>query len=144
MVVSKKYERALILELKPSKRLKQIIVFVHLLTLGACILNALPIMVKFGLFTGICIHLGFNLKCLKIERYKLRHTEASGWEISAGKDFKPVTIQQSTVITIFAVWLHIKRQNSDKQAILILNDALCEDDYRRLIVKLKTSVTDKR
>jgi toxin CptA len=129
------------LELKPSKRLRQMIVFVHLLALGACIINTLPIAVKSGLLTGICIHLWFILDFLKIERYKIRHTEALGWEISAGKDFKSVTILKSTVITIFAVWLHIKRQNADKQAILVLNDALCEDDYRRLIVKLKTSVT---
>jgi hypothetical protein len=117
------------------------IVFVHSLALGACIMNTLPITVKFGLLTGICIHLWFILNCSKIERYKIRHTEALGWEISAGKDFKSVTILKSTVITIFAVWLHIKRQNADKQAILIVNDALCEDDYRRLIVKLKTSLT---
>ncbi|CAA9890836.1 conserved hypothetical protein [Candidatus Methylobacter favarea] len=116
--------------------------FAHVLALGACIMNDLPLTVRFGLLAGIVLHLGFVLNCLKTERYKIRHTEAFGWEISVGKDFNPVIILNSTVITIFAIWLHIKRQNADKQAILVLNDALSEDDYRRLIVMLKTSITE--
>ncbi|MGZ8185688.1 MAG: protein YgfX [Methylobacter sp.] len=139
--MSKKYEPELMLELKPSRRLRQMIVFANLLALGACIMNTLPVTVKFSLLTGICIHLWFVIHCLKIERYKIRHTEALGWEIAADNGFKSVTLLKSTVITIFAIWLHIKRQNADKQAILVLNDALCKDDYRRLIVKLKTSLT---
>lgn len=139
--LSKKHDPSLLLALKPSRRLKHLIVFMHVLALAACAANSLPIAVKLGLSAAICMHLWFTVKRLKSEHHSIKHTEALGWEVSSGSnDFESVRILNSTVITTFAIFLHIRSQNAGKQAMLILNDALSEDDYRRLIVKLKTSL----
>lgn len=114
----------------------------HLLALASSTVNALPIAVKLALLTGICIHFCFTMKHVKSKQYTIKQSEAFGWEISDGNDFKPVQIMNSTVITLFAIFLHFKN-NADKQSVLIVNDALTEDDYRRLIVRLKTTVISK-
>lgn len=114
----------------------------HVLAMGSSIANALPIAVKLALLTGICLHLWFVIKRLKNEQCKIKQSEALGWAVSSegsdDNDFEPVQILNSTVITVFAVFLHFN-QNAHKQAVLIINDALSEDDYRRLIVRLKTA-----
>lgn len=134
----KKHEPSLLFELKPSKRLKRLLIVIHALALGSSIANALPITIKLALLTGICMHLRFTTKHLTSEQYKIKHTEALGWEISDGNDFEPIQILNSTVITVFAIFLHFTN-NAHKQSVLIVNDALSEDDYRRLIVRLKTA-----
>ncbi len=134
----KKTEPSLLLELKPSKRLEQLIIVIHALALGSSIANALPITVKLLLLSGICIHFHFMIKRLENEQYKIKHTEALGWEIAGGNDFQPVQILNSTVITTFAIFLHFT-DNTRKQSVLIVTDALSENDYRRLIVRLKTA-----
>ena len=110
----------------------------HVLALGSSIANTLPIAIKLALLIGIIMHLGLTNKRLKSEQHKIKHTEALGWEISDGNDFEPIQILNSTVITTFAIFLHFNK-NAHKQAVLIVNDALSEDDYRRLIVRLKTA-----
>jgi toxin CptA len=140
-VLSKKHEPPLLLALKPSERLKQLIVFIHVLALAACAANSLPIAVKLGLSAAICVHLWLTVKRLKREHHRIKHTETLGWEASSSSnDLESVRILNSTVITPFAIFLHIRSQNAGKQAMLVLSDALSEDDYRRLIVKLKTSL----
>ena len=113
--------------------------------MGSSIANALPITVKLALLTGIFLHLWFVINRLKNEQYKIKQSEALGWAVlsegSNGHDFEPIQILNSTVITVFAIFLHFNK-NARKQAVLIVNDALSEDDYRRLIVRLKT--TDKK
>lgn len=136
--LAKKHEPSLLLELNPSKRLKQLLVAVHVLALGSSIANALPIVVKLLLPIGICIHLYFIIKRLKDRRYSIKHTEISGWEISDGNGFEQVQILDSTVITVFAIFLHFHHK-ARRQSVLIVNDALTEDDYRRFIVRLKTA-----
>jgi hypothetical protein len=139
--LTKKHESPLLVELQPSRRLKQLLAVMHLLALASSIANALPIIVKLALVIGIGLHFYFALTRLKSEQYAIRHSEASGWEIASGNDFKPAQILNSTVITLFAIFLHFDK-NAHKQSVLIVNDALSEDDYRRLIVRLKT--TDKK
>lgn len=134
----KKHEPSLLFELKPSKQLKRLLVVIHVLALGSSIANALPFAVQLALLTGICMHLRFTTKHLKSDQYKIKHTEALGWEISDGNDFEPIQILNSTVITVFAIFLHFTN-NTHKQSVLVVNDALSEDDYRRLIVRLKTA-----
>ena len=145
--MSKKYQPPLLLTLKPSKRLKQFVVFVHTLALGACIANALAIAVKISLFAIICSHLRLTIRRLNAGQYTIKHTDAFGWEISEGHDFVSIEILKSTVITTFVLFLHFKPSSrtgfgkSDaKKTLLVLKDALTEDDYRYLIVKLKTAI----
>lgn len=136
--MSKKLESPLLLKLKPSKRLKRLLVVMHALALSSSIANALPAAVKLALLIGICVHLWLSLKYRENEQYAIKHTETMGWEIFEGSDFEPIEILNSTVVTVFAVFLHFNK-NARSQSALIANDALSEDDYRRLIVRLKTA-----
>jgi toxin CptA len=138
----KKLELPLLLELKPSQRLKQLLAAMHVLALAASIANALPIAAKLALLTVIFIHFHFTMRNLKSKPHAIKHTDALGWEVSGGSDFKPVKILDSTVITTFAIFLHFTG-DAHKRSLLILNDALSEDDYRRLIVRLKTAGNSK-
>jgi toxin CptA len=110
----------------------------HLLALASSIANALPVIVKLALVIGIGLHLYFVLTRQKSDQHTIKHSETSGWEIASDNDFKPIQILNSTVITLFAIFLHFNK-NAHKQSVLIVNDALNEDDYRRLIVRLKTA-----
>jgi toxin CptA len=134
----KKPDPTLLLEVKPSRRLNQLLVVMHALALASSLANALPIAVKLILLTGICLHFRFIVKRLKNERYKIKHSEALGWEISGRYDFEPVQILNSTVITTFAIFLHFNN-TALRQSLLIMHDALSEDEYRHLIVRLKTA-----
>jgi len=136
--LTKKHESPLLVELRPSRRLKQLLAVMHLLALASSIANALPVIVKLALAIGIGLHFYLALTRLKSEQHAIRHSEASGWEIASGNDFKPIQIRNSTVLTLFAIFLHFDK-NAHKQSVLIVNDALSEDDYRRLIVRLKTA-----
>jgi toxin CptA len=144
--MSYKAESSLLLTIKPSKRLKKVVIFVHTLALGASMANALVFAIKIGLCASICIHCWWTVKRLTAERYAIKHTEALGWEVSEGCDFASVEILKSTVITTFVLFLHFKLgsqaqpwKSSHKKTLLVLNDALAEEDYRCLIVKLKTT-----
>ena len=144
--MSDKFESDLLLRLKPSKRLKKMVVFIHTLALGASMANALAFAIKISLFAIICINLWLSVRRLNLEHYTIKHTEAFGWEVSEGLVFVSVEILKSTVITTFALFLHYKHGSQSqpsksgyKKTLLILNDALAEEDYRCLIVKLKTA-----
>ena len=144
--MSDKFESDLLLTLKPSKRLKKMVVFIHTLALGASMANALAFAIKISFFAIICINLWLSVRRLNLEYYTIKYTEAFGWEVSEGLVFVSVEILKSTVITTFALFLHYKHGSQSqtsksgyKKTLLILNDALAEEDYRCLIVKLKTA-----
>ncbi len=142
-----KYQTTLLLTLKPSKRIKKMVIIIHILALCASLANTLDFAIKISLFALIGIHYWLAVRRLNAEHYTIKHTEAFGWEVSEGCDFASVEILKSTVITTFALFLHFK-QNSlaqswksvHKKTLLVLNDALASEDYRYLIVKLKTTV----
>jgi hypothetical protein len=135
-LIAKKHGAPFVVELKPSKKLQRLIIVIHLIALGASVVNSLPIAVKLAI--GAVVGLNFKINCprLKIEQRKIRYTEKLGWEISNGGDFEAVAILKSTVVTTVFIFL----QMHNKPTILIANDALREDDYRQLIVKLKMTV----
>jgi hypothetical protein len=157
----RKYEAPLLVKLKPSARLKRLTWIMHGLALMACLANTLPIIIKAALFTVIFLQLWYVMKRPRPELLAIGHTETRGWEISSGgSHIEAVRILPSTVITIAVIFLHYEVQNSvvdyiprnpgifkgrrilkgsSKKNLLVLSDALSEDDYRRLIVKLKTS-----
>ncbi len=142
----KEYNTTLLLALKPSRRLKKMVVFIHVLALVASVANALGFTVKIGLCALIGLHCWLTVRRLNTENYTIKHTEALGWELSKGGGFTSIEILKSTVITIFSLFLHFKYRSqspsiklADKKTLLILSDALAEEDYRCLIVKLKTT-----
>ena len=144
--MSDQHQSALLLTLNPSKRLKKWVIFVHIIALGASVANALVFAIKISLFACIGMHCWLTVRRLNTEHYAIKHTEALGWEVSEGGDFAPVEILKSTVITPFVLFLHFKYsyqaqtgKPGDKKSLLVLCDALNEEDYRCLIVKLKTT-----
>ncbi len=134
----KKYEPPLQVELKPSKQLKHLLVVMYVLAMGASFANALPLAVKLALLSALAMHLVFMLRRLNDGLCKIKQTEAFGWELSDGNGFESIQILGSTVITTFAIFLHFLK-NTQKCSLLIVNDALTEDEYRRFIVRLKTA-----
>lgn len=138
----KKPEPTLLLELKHSRRLSQLLLVIHLLALASSLANVLPLVVKTALVTGICIHFWFMCKNEKNRHFKIKHAEGTGWELENDKNFESIDIARSTVITTFAIFLQFKQKNI-KQSLLIVKDMLNEDDYRRLIVRLKTTGKQK-
>jgi hypothetical protein len=144
--MSDKSESGLLLTIKPSKRLNKMVIFVHTLALGASMANALVFAIKISLCAFICLHCWWTVKRLTAGQYAIKYTEALGWEVSEGCDFAPVEILKSTVITTQTLFLHFKHssqaqswKSGHKKTLLVLNDALAEEDYRCLIVKLKTT-----
>ena len=144
--MSDQHHSTLLLTLNPSKRLKKWVIIVHIIALGASVANALVFAIKISLFACIGMHCWLTVRRLNTEHYAIKHTEALGWEVSEGGDFAPVEILKSTVITPFVLFLHFTYsyqdqtgKPGDKKSLLVLRDALNEEDYRCLIVKLKTT-----
>lgn len=135
-MIAKKHGAPFVVELKPSKKLQRLIIVIHLIALGASVVNSLPIAVKLAIAALICLSFKINFPRLKIEQRKIRYTEKLGWEISDGGDFEAVEILKSTVVTTVFIFL----QMHNRPTILIANDALREDDYRQFIVKLRMTV----
>jgi hypothetical protein len=135
-LIAKKHGAPFVAELKPSKNLQRLIIVIHVIALSAGIVNSLPIAVKLTIAALIGLNFKINFPQLKIEQRKIRYTENLGWEISDGGAFVAVEILKSTVVTTAFIFL----QMQNKPTIFIANDALSEDDYRQLIVKLKMTV----
>ncbi len=145
-----KYEPPLCLNPKPSEGLNRILIVARLLALVACLANALPLEVQAALFVITYFYFEAVIKRLNNQHYAIQYSTASGWEFSTcGGDFEKVQVLASSVVTKYALFLHIEsRQNSlnkialksaTKKTALILADTLSEDEYRCLIVKLITT-----
>jgi hypothetical protein len=144
--LSDKNQINLLMTLGVSKLLKNCVFFIHALALAACLANALPLTVKLGLCALIVMNCRLIIRRLNAENHTIRYTEALGWELSGGRDFSSIQILKSTVITTQVLFLHFKysfQAQSWKsfhiKTLLVLKDALAEEDYRFLIVKLKTT-----
>jgi len=144
--MSQKCDPGLSLTIKTSNRLKVMVILFNIIALGAVIANALALAIKISLSALICTHCWSTLRRLDAVHHTIKHTEALGWEISEGHDFVPIDILKSTVMTTFALFLQFKLvsqthswKSGRKKTLLVLNDALADEDYRRLIVKLKTT-----
>ena len=140
MALLKKHEPPLLLVLKPSEQLKQLLIILYLLALVSCFANALPVSIKLSLSTLISLYCYDQTTSLLKTHYTIKHSDALGWEISTNnRDFQSIQILNSTVITQWAIFLHFNN-NAKKQSVLIPSDALSTQDYRLLIVRLKTTV----
>jgi hypothetical protein len=137
-------EPALLLAIKPSHRLRAILILIHALAFTASMTNDLGLIFKLGLITIICLQGWLAVKRLKNEQYTLKYTESLGWQLLKDHDLVSIEILDSTVLTPFVIFLHYRerlqlgfRTTRAKQTRLILSDALANQDYRHLIVKLK-------
>ncbi|MDD5273660.1 MAG: hypothetical protein PHU14_13185 [Methylovulum sp.] len=142
--------------LTTSKRLITALKLVHGLALCASFSNALPIMVQVLLAIVLMAHYRWVLARCQPSGQTLRYSKALGWEIAHTQDWMAVRILPDTVITTFALFLHIEIQDShthishssmfgrikphNRQTLLIAPDSfLSPGTYRILVVKLKTS-----
>jgi hypothetical protein len=135
--MSKQNELPLFWVLKPSDRLKQAIMLLHLLACGASLNNTLAVPIKIGLCVVIYTHLRYITKLLSRADYMIRYSEQLGWEIARHDEYESVQILKSTVLTVFAIILDVKLQNKERMTLLIVNDALSTAGFRQLIVKLR-------
>lgn len=146
--MTKSMEPPFIVTLKPSKILGRAVIAAHGLAIAASLANALPFLYKTVLLAVLAGHLVHAVKSLNNGLPVLRYTDASGWQMAEDNEFEPVEILKSTVVTTFAIWLHVRGRSAAgffakiKKTVLIPYDALDENDYRRLIVRLKTTVGD--
>ena len=106
--MSKDYEVNLNLSLKPSIRLRKVMVFMHGLALVASLINAMALTFKMILFSVICIHCWISVKRLSRVNYHIKYIEGLGWQLSEGQDFVSIEILSSTVITTKVLFLHFK------------------------------------
>jgi len=134
-----KYQSPLRLEIGDSKRLTILMGLIHALALLASVMNSLPIMLKCVLLITVSSHFYVQRKQLKTKHTIIEHNE-TGWKLAEGDSFEEIQILPSTVISIFAIFLHFKIDNNSKQTLVIVSDTLAEDDYRCLIVRLKTTL----
>lgn len=117
---------------------------IHLIAAVACIYNALAITIQISLLMMVVIHFYDLTKRLNITSAKIKYSEMAGWEISeTDAQFASVQILTTTVTTTFAVILHYQDDSvlSRKtiKTLLVMPDALPKNDFRRLLVSLKTT-----
>lgn len=137
-------EQAFILTITRSIRLAHIVYALHLLALAAILICTLFIGIKIAIFFLCCLNVCYFIKSSKEANYTLKYTKSIGWEILERDNFVPIRIENSTVVSRFAVFLHFRQQNSSEKAIIILNDSIDADNFRRLMVNLKTSTYSPR
>lgn len=131
------------LEIKHSNLLINIMIFIYASALLASVMNSLPIVAKVALISAIALYGYFEFKRLLTQQYCLEHSE-TGWRLATGNAFTEIEILPSTALSVVAIFLHFRTENQSKQSLLIFKDALSEDDYRQLIVRLKITVNSDK
>ncbi len=142
--MSKPHEAPLLVTLQPSKRLTRLLALLFVIAVSACFSTALPVLSQVLLSASASGYFCYVSVQIKKQRYTIKHSQATGWLLSINHHDETVKILPSTVITRVAIFLHVsyvsKQQRwQQPKMLLICHDALSENDYRQLIVRLKTS-----
>ncbi len=122
-----------------SNSLIRFVVIGYFLALIACLMNALPLVIKLVLVMFVFLHGLHTLKKLAAENWQLNYQDEKGWHTIEFGITKLINILPSTVISKWFIFLHY--QTIEKKIYrIITKDALLRDinDYRQLIVMLKT------
>lgn len=125
---------------KPSRTFQRLNLYLHLIAFSASIANTLPIQLKLLVAALIIVNLAGTHRTLKSESRMIKHTEKNGWELISENSNDTIEILGSSVITPFAIFLHLK----SNAPIVIFYDAMPEDIFRQLLVKLKMSYGKSR
>jgi Membrane-bound toxin component of toxin-antitoxin system len=128
-----------LLEPATSRFFTVTIIIVHALAIIASVVNALPLTLKLALNIAVCFSLIIMLRqyYFTAQNFRLRYSAGKGWQFAREKNFYPIEILPTTVITCFVTILHFKGQDGEKWAILIFSDAVTAENYRKLKVQLK-------
>lgn len=117
---------------------------IHLLAISACFFNTLPLIYKGILIVFVVVDFIIQLKRSN-QIFYIRQHSVNGWQVAykEGK-FKFIELLHSTVISSIIIVLHFKLENNQKRTIIICNDSLSRDKYRKLKVALKISNLDNK
>ena len=142
--MSKPHEAPLLVTLQPSKRLTRLLALLFVIAVSACFSTALPVLSQVLLSASASAYFCYVSVQIKKQRYTIKHSQTTGWLLSINHHDEAVKILPSTVITRVAIFLqlsYVSKQQRWQQpkTLLICHDALSENDYRQLIVRLKTS-----
>ncbi len=121
-----------------SPRLARGVHALYVLALLACWLNSLALWIK--LFSSaVVIGIGLaSARAGKTAGFDLLYSVNQGWSVlDAEQEYQSISIKPTTVISRWVVFLHFSFNDKVVRSRMILKDALLDDDYRRLIVKLK-------
>lgn len=116
----------------------------HLLALASCWLNSLAVEGRLLLMLVVFVSWSGYWRGVKPlgNRY-LRYTPWEHWEMSIdGLNFVPIVVEANSVISRWIIFLHyrpLNRGQLNAGTLLIASPALPEDDFRRLLTRLKFS-----
>ena len=143
--MSKNLEESMSFTIRHSRLLRLIVSIVHALMLIACWLNALPAPYKCLLTILVLLNWRSKLVSGELNTVYLRYTPHQGWTLLGdGDHYLPIEIQASTVVTEFLIALNWAQNNGRRQSMIILKDAMSNDDYRKLLVWLLISGNGRR
>jgi len=127
------------IEVKSSTIQIVFICIIHVLAVYSCLIATIPIVIKLVLPVGVVVHLIFSLRQnAKITGLKLQYSSSQAWQVAmTGSDFSPIEILSSTVTMPMVIFLHYKKQSGKKQSMLIFNDAISPEAFRKLTVELR-------
>jgi hypothetical protein len=139
--LSKKLVIPQLFRIKQSGLFLYLLIINHTLAIIACFSNGLAIGYQLvALFIVIISAIFYWRDYKKFQPYDIRHNEALGWQLAKiENDYQTISILPTTVLTAQFIVLHFQFQAGQKRAVLIVNDALEKQDYRRLLVELKVS-----
>lgn len=124
--------------ISPSRRLRQLVLCLHLLALFACWSSAIPVAIKI-LLTLVMIITAY--RCYREPAapvYRLRYSQTFGWELAEdGAAFDLITLLPSTVVSQYLTVIHFATETQRRQSLVVVKDSLTQEQYRQLIVKLR-------
>lgn len=139
--LSKKFVALQLFKIKQSRLFLYLLFINHGLATIACFSNGLPSHYQLIALFVVIISASFYWQDYKkFQPYDIRHNEAFGWQLAKiENNYQNIIILQTTVLTAQFIVLHFRFHTGKKQTVLIVNDALEKQDYRRLLVELKVS-----
>ena len=140
-ILLKKFVTSQLFKIKQSRLFLYLLIINHTLATIACFSNGLAINYQLMTLFMVIMSASFYWRDYKnFQPYDIRHNEAVGWQLAKiENDYQNIMVLPTTVLTAQFMVLHFRFQTGRKQALLIVNDALNTEDYRRLLVELKVS-----
>jgi len=142
--LSKKLEPQLHVNIQRSQTLAYFIIGLHLLSLLACFkINVLwQLQLVLVLVLGLSFSRQFRRYQQGVYQFGLQCTAENTWQYAVNQhDFVGIEILPSSVLTAWVIILHVKTDTEKRANLLICNDVMSEDLYRRLKVILKITAS---
>lgn len=127
------------MEVAVSKWVQGWIVVIHLIAMLVCFLLPINLLMQFGLAVVVCIFAYQDWKKYVIKQANLaiKFTNDSGWQLGNRDNYCPIQLLSSSVVTTMLIILHYKSRSRKKKTMLIVKDALSDENFRALTVALK-------